>query len=123
MRSLTYRRGPLHPAWLTFVTLALRRSLHSFAPGLYKIIMRCESHHCLLGRMVTVELSADLALSHDEDAIGEGENLREIARHHDARHAGVGAAANQIVDLELGADVDALRRLVEQQNPGIGREP
>ena len=31
--------------------------------------------------------------------------------------------ADDVVNLELGADVDALRRLVEQQDARVGRQP
>ena len=34
-----------------------------------------------------------------------------------------GQAEDELIDFLLGSDVDAARRLVEQQNPRIGRQP
>ena len=49
--------------------------------------------------------------------------LRELGRdHHDAEPRG-GQLADHAVDLGLGADVDAARRLVEQQHPAAAQQP
>ena len=96
----------------------LPEALH--AVGSHACVAR--RHDRLLGRARGRQLAAHAALAHDEDPIGEREHFRQIARHDEAGHAARRVGANEVVDLELGADVDAFRRLVEQQH-APGRSP
>ena len=80
-------------------------------------------HHRFFGRVGAVELALQLAFSHHEDAIGEREDLGQIARHHEHGEPVARLLPDHLVDLELGADVDALGRLVEQQHARLGRQP
>ena len=63
------------------------------------------------------------AVAQDEHAIGALDDLLELRRDHQDAEALVGELADQRLDLGLGADVDAARRLVEDQELRIGAEP
>ena len=63
------------------------------------------------------------AVGDDEHGVGEAEHLLDLARDDDDGVAGCGEAADEGVDLGAGADVDASRRLVEQQHPRAVHEP
>ena len=65
----------------------------------------------------------EAAAVHDEDAVAHAEDLRQLAGDHQDRHALLGEAAHQRVDLGLGADVDAAGRLVHDQDARRGLEP
>ena len=60
---------------------------------------------------------------HDEDAVAHAEDLRQLGGDHQDRHALLGEAAHQRVDLGLGADVDAAGRLVHDQDLRVGLQP
>ena len=47
-------------------------------------------------------------------------NFRGVEQH---RAAGIGVAADQVIDFRLGADIDSARRIVQQQDPAIRQEP
>jgi hypothetical protein len=59
-------------------------------------------HDLLLGRR---KLLDDLALTGDQDAVGQGHDLRPIGGDHDHRLAVVGEPVDQLVDLDDGVDV------------------
>jgi hypothetical protein len=61
--------------------------------------------------------------SHDRDAVGNSHDLPEVGRHHQDGRAAVTIDAQQLVDLRLRSDVNANRRLVEQQNVGPPMQP
>ena len=63
------------------------------------------------------------AFVQDGDAVAQVEDLLHVAADHHDRHAVVGQAAQQPVDLRFGADVDAARRLVDDQHLRPEREP
>ena len=60
---------------------------------------------------------------HDDDTVAHAEDLRHFGGDHDNAHALIGQLAHQLVDLALRADVDAARRLIEDQNLRVGRQP
>ena len=62
----------------------------------------------------------DAAAAEHQDAVGHGDQLAGIVADQDDRHALGRQLRNDAVDLGLGADVDAARRLVEDQEPGRG---
>ena len=65
----------------------------------------------------------DAALAHHHDAIAQMHELRRVgARQHDGL-ALRGEAAEHHIDLPLGLDVDAARRIVEEQDRRIARHP
>ena len=67
--------------------------------------------------------AGDLAVRHHEDAIGRGQQLGELGGDHEYRLAARGEIAHQRDDLGLGADVDAARRLIEDEDVRLGVEP
>ena len=69
-----------------------------------------------------VNLALHASRSH-QDPVRERENLGQIARHHQAGGALVRFLPDNVVDFILGADVDALGRLVEQEHAWIDAEP
>src|SRR5688572_336284 len=80
-------------------------------------------HHALFRRLGAGEFALNLAFLHDHDAIGDRQDFRKIARHHEYGQAAGGLAADHLVNLELRADVDTLGWLVEQQDAWVHGEP
>ena len=70
-------------------------------------------HDLFLGRLERRELLDDLAHDADQDPVGKGHDLGQVRGDHDHRLALVGEAVDEFVDLDDRADVDAARRLVE----------
>ena len=62
------------------------------------------------------ELALDRAVVEHEHAVAAADQLVIVGRIEQDRRAGVGELAQQLVDLLLGADVDAARRIVEQDD-------
>ena len=56
--------------------------------------------------------------AHDQHPVAHAEHLGQIAGDHQHREALPRQLVHELVDLDLGADVDAARRLVEDQEPG-----
>ena len=69
------------------------------------------------------DLGRDPALVEDDDPVGHREDLGQVARDEDDPEAGRGQLGDDPVDLDLGADVDAAGRLVEDEQPRLGRQP
>ncbi len=80
-------------------------------------------HHPLLGGLVARDLGGDPALVQDEDPVGHREDLGQVARDEDDPEPGGGELGDDPVDLDLGADVDAARRLVEDQDRRLRGQP
>ena len=78
-------------------------------------------HDPLLGH-AGAELGGDLALGHDDDAVGDREALADLGGGVDDGEAALRAFGEEAEDLGLGADVDAARGLVEEERPR-GRSP
>ena len=78
------------------------------------------SHHRLddaqLVELVAGDLLDDLAPGHDEHPIAQPGELDGVARLDEQRRPAVRAGAQRLVDVEAGADVDALRRLVGEDH-------
>src|SRR3954453_9121381 len=73
---------------------------------------------------VVVRPLVDLAaVAHDHEAVAEPEDLLELGGDEDHRHPLGGELGDLGLDLRLRADVDAPRRLVEDQDLGVGDEP
>ena len=58
-----------------------------------------------------------------EDPIGAFDDLLELRGNHQHAEALVGEFLDERLDLGLGADVDAARRLVEDEQLGVGAQP
>ena len=80
--------------------------------------------HQLLGRQpVALEGADDPALAHDDDAVGHAEDLGDFGGDHDDGEALRRELGHELVHRGLGADVDALGRLVEDDDPRLRRQP
>ena len=84
---------------------------------------RGQRHDALLSGLSPVKLAGDPALLHDDDPVAEPKNLQQIGgNHHDAGTL-PRKLAQESVDLAARSDVDALRRLVSDQQAGLDTEP
>ncbi len=70
-----------------------------------------------------VELRDHLAVAHHGDLVAEAEHLLQLGGDEQHRHAAVGQLHDQLLDLGLGADVDAAGGLVEDQQARLGDQP
>ena len=85
---------------------------------------RCRGvHDGFLGGLGARDLGGEPAFAEDDDPVRDGQQLGQLARGHDDGAALRGQPADQLVDLGLGADVDAASRLVEQEHLGLDQEP
>ena len=60
---------------------------------------------------------------HHQDAVAQPENLFEFGGDHDDRHALLGQSVQELVDFNLGADIDAAGRLVQDEDLRVRIEP
>ena len=67
--------------------------------------------------------ATSLPLPHHEDAVAHAEDLRQLRGDEQDRQALSGEVRDRAVHIGLGADVDAVRRLVEDQDPRLRCEP
>ena len=67
------------------------------------------------------ELGRHAALVEHDDAVAQRRELVDVGRADQHRRAGGGGRADQRVHLVLGADVDAARRVVEQEHRRLRR--
>ena len=68
------------------------------------------------------ERRGDPAVAHHQHAVGDMDELGQVARVEQDRIALGGEVAHQLEDLALGADVDAARRVVEQEDARLGEQ-
>ena len=80
-------------------------------------------HDPFLGGLGGRDLARDPALAHHEDPVAHPQDLGQLRRDHHDRLALGGQIVEQSVDLGLRPDIDAARRLVEDQDVGVAREP
>src|SRR5690606_26274308 len=77
----------------------------------------------LLRDLAADELPGDLPFAQDDDAVAEHRELLDVGRDHDGPDAALGEIADGGVDLLARADVDAARRLVEEDHLDAGQQP
>ena len=65
--------------------------------------------------------AGDSAFSKDHDAIAERHQFRQFRRDDDDRRGARGHFAEKLVNLRLGADIDAPGRLIDNQDLGVQR--
>src|SRR3954466_207617 len=82
-----------------------------------------ECHHGVLRGLVGVEFAGDPALGHHQHPVAHAEHLGQIAGDHEDGGTGRGEFVDELVDLDLGADVDPARGFVEDQHLGVGEQP
>ena len=80
-------------------------------------------HDVLRGGLGARDVGGDAALTDDEHAVGHAEDLGELGADHQDGEALTGEVGEQAVHLGLGADVDAARGLVDDQQLGLGGQP
>ena len=80
-------------------------------------------HDGFLGGQSAGDFCGEPAFAQDNDAIGDREQLGQLARGHDDGPAFGCEAADQLVDFCLGPDVDSASRLIEQKHFGLDQEP
>ena len=83
---------------------------------------RGQLHDRLLVHVVALDLAGDPALVQHQYAVADADQFRQFRRDRDDADALVGEVAQDRVDLRLGADVDAARRLVDEEHARIDRE-
>ena len=76
-----------------------------------------------LAHLVPAKLSGESAFMEDKHAIAHAEDLFEIARDHEDGGAVGRQSIHDPVDFALGAHVDAPRRLIEDNGPGLPGQP
>src|SRR3984957_2579506 len=84
---------------------------------------RHHGHQDFLCRLGAGDLPCDASLAHRHNAIRHRQNFRQLRRNDDDRDAGLRHVDEEIVDLHLGADVDAARRFVDNQDFWPERQP
>ena len=95
-------------------------SLVGHARSLLKLAWRSSSSWVSSSRG---ELGGDPPVAHDEHAVGHADQLLDLRRDHQDRGAARDEPAHQREHLRLGADVDAARRLVEDEDARAARQP
>ena len=72
---------------------------------------------------VGVGAMRDLAVAHNENGVAESDRLLQSVRGQNDREALAGQAADELVNLLLGADVEASGWVIENENSGLGVQP
>ena len=80
-----------------------------------------QTQDVLLGS--AAELAGNAAAPQHQDPVGQTEQLGEVGGDDDDPEPLAGQVADHLVELALGADIDALGRLVEDQHLGLGEQP
>src|SRR5271165_7443714 len=88
--------------------------------GVVLALFRRRQHRLLVG--AAVEFGDRASLAQDDDPVAQANELRHLARGDENAEPAVGERADAGVDLALGADVDAARRLVEQQEARLPKD-
>src|SRR5215471_1654337 len=84
---------------------------------------RHQTHQRILRRVGARELAGDASFAQHEDPRREVEDLGQFARDENDALARRRELVDKRVDLRLGADIDAARRLVEDQDVAARRQP
>src|SRR4051812_17614556 len=77
----------------------------------------------LAGQLVPVELGEDRPFPEDEDTVHELDELVDLGGEHHDRDALGREPGQQPVEVALGVEIDAARRVVEEQDRGLRRQP
>src|SRR5512132_617748 len=80
-------------------------------------------HHVLLGRPGSDEFPGDPALGHDQQPVAHAEHLQQFAGDEHDSAAGGRERVDELVDLDLRADVHAAGRLVKDEDFALGKQP
>ena len=69
------------------------------------------------------EFGGPMAFAQNDDAVAHADELGHLGGDQDDRHALCGKVGDHRVHFRLGADIDALRRLVEDEDARLGAQP
>jgi len=84
---------------------------------------RCRTHDCVLIGLCAGELGGDPALAQHQYPVGHTEDLGQLRGDHQHGETICHQPVQDAVHLSLGADVDAARRLVDDQQRRAARQP
>src|SRR4029077_9950238 len=73
--------------------------------------------------LISLYLVLHVATRHDNNAMAQIHELRKFRRDDDHRRALLRKPMHQAIDLCLGADINAARRLVENENVRVRKHP
>src|SRR5450755_150524 len=131
--TTTRRRTINRPSSRTLLTYLTRRLWltrgavrASSCPLLVVVITHlscCSKHNFLLIHRVAIEYVRDTSLVHYQHAVRHRQHLGQLARYKDNCHALRRQLRDNAVDLRLGPDIDAARRLIENENLRVGNQP
>jgi ABC-type sugar transport system ATPase subunit len=82
-----------------------------------------EMHHFFFGRLGPGKFAAQSAVTHDQDAICQGQHFWKITRDDEDRDPFSNQFIEQGIDLGLGPDVDAAGWLVHDQHRWLNGKP
>src|SRR5918999_513427 len=74
-------------------------------------------------RAAAIDLGDVVSVPQYGDAVADAGNLIEFGRDEQHAHAVGGQIADQLLNLGLGADVDAASGFVEDEQRGLGHQP
>jgi hypothetical protein len=83
---------------------------------------RCQPHDRLFRHRLAFDRACNRALADHQHPVAETQKLRQFRRDDDDADAGAREIAQQPVDFRFGANIDAARRLVHQDDLGIDRQ-
>src|SRR5712691_711684 len=80
-------------------------------------------HQRLLGELATLEFAGQAAFAQDENTVAQGDQFRQLTGGDDQAQAVAAEEVDQLVEFGLRADIDAARRIVQQQNFRLRAQP
>src|SRR5581483_8603548 len=109
---------PMRSAAALSATMRLTRATHRRAAD------RADDRlgDAALAQLAAGDLVHDPSAREDDDPVAQPGQLERVARLDDHRHSLVRLRAQRLVDVEPGADVDALRRLVRQDDVQVAAQ-
>jgi hypothetical protein len=78
------------------------------------------AHDFVFVDRITGQFSGDLAFPHDHNTVANSDDFRHLRGDHHDRHAFGGQRGDEVIDLLLGADIDAASRFVDDNDLRIG---
>ncbi len=93
------------------------------APWRFRLSTCCSSnrrqrHETVLAELWPIDLAGHPPGAHHADAVAQTKKLEKIGGYDQHRCSFRGQLSDQIVDLDLGSNIDAARWLIEQENAG-----
>src|SRR5271165_2601131 len=108
---------------MSFQIAAARRPRATSAASLNSVFLIGHGQDAVLIELGPRDLADHPALREHDDAVGDGDQLRQFGRDEEDASAFRGQSPQEIVDFRLGADVDAARRLVAEEDLRTAEEP